>query len=186
MLLLGMGVFNLSFLHCYTFSGWSIGETPYLPLLDRQRLAAAKQAQSGIQPENRAAWTPLSLREYMGLSMAGQTLAINTEHHTVYFELLSTLDMLPKVGEEREHWFQRVHAYETENEVRIEDMVGTVQEMRRREAVHRKMAASGIAMGANDEILGTVKEVFVNGVKVTGESLQEADADIEETLNGVV
>lgn len=123
----------------------------------------------------------------MGLSMAGQTLAINTEHHTVYYELLCTLDMLPRPGEERELWFQRVHAYETENEVKIEDMVGTVQEMRRREAVHKKMAAKGIAMSEySDEILGTVKEVFVNGEKVTGEILQAADADVEETLQGIV
>ena len=75
-----------------------------------------------------------------------QTLAINTEHHNVHFELLSTLDMLPRSGENRELWFQRVHAYEVENEVKIEDMVATVQEMRRREAVHKKMAMKGIAM----------------------------------------
>lgn len=71
--------------------------------------------------------------------------------------------------------------------MKIEDMVGTVQEMRRREAVHKKMAAKGIAMSEySDEILGTVKEVFVNGEKVTGEILQAADADVEETLQGIV
>lgn len=158
-----------------------------MPLLDRQKLVAAKLAQSGIKAETKAAWTPSSLREYMGLSMAGQTLAINTEHHNVYYELLCTLDMLPKPGEERELWFQRVHAYETESEVKIDDMVGTVQEMRRREAVHKKMAAKGIAMNAfSDEILGTVKEVYVNGELVTGELLAAADADIDEALDGIV
>lgn len=143
-------------------------------------------AQSGIQPETRAAWTSSSLREYMGLSMSGQTLAINTEGHAVHFELLSTLDMLPKVGEERELWFQRVHAYEVENEVKIEDMVSTVQEMRRREAVHKKMALKGIAMGEDDEILGTVKEVYVNGERITGDILQSKDADVDEALEGIV
>lgn len=167
-------------------TGWAIGDTPYLPLLARQKLAAAKLAQSGIQAEPRAAWTPSSLREYMGLSMAGQTLAINTEHHNIYYELLCTLDMLPKVGEEREHWFQRVHAYEVENEVKIEDMVGTVQEMRRREAVHKKAALKGIALGENDEILGTVKDVFVNGQRITGDILQSNDVDVDEALQGVL
>lgn len=94
--------------------------------------------------------------------------------------------MLPKPGEPRELWFQRVHAYEVENEVKIEDMVGTVQEMRRRDAVHKKMAVKGIAMGENDEILGTVKEVYVNGEKITGEILMANDADVEETLHGIV
>jgi hypothetical protein len=167
-------------------TGWSVGDTPYLPLLAQQKLAAAKLEQSGIKPETHAAWTPSSMREYMGLSMSGQTLAINTEHHAVHFELLCTLDMLPKPGEEREAWFQRVHAYEVENEVKIEDMVSTVQEMRRREAVHKKMALKGIALGENDEILGTVKEVYVNGEKITGDILQAADADVEETLQGIV
>jgi hypothetical protein len=122
----------------------------------------------------------------MGLSMAGQTLEINTQHHTVHFELLCTLDMLPKPGEEREEWFKRVHAYEVENEVKIEEMVSTVQEMRRREAVHKKMEQKGIALGENDEILGTVKEVYVNGQRITGDILQAADADVEEALEGIV
>ena len=115
-----------------------------------------------------------------------QTLAINTEHHNVHFELLSTLDMLPRSGENRELWFQRVHAYEVENEVKIEDMVATVQEMRRREAVHKKMAMKGIAMSDDDEIVGTVKDVHVNGEKITGDILQASDANVEEALEGVL
>lgn len=174
------------FSHNLALTGWSLGDTPYLPLLAQQKLAAGKTAQSGIQQETRAAWTPSSLREYMGLSMAGQSLEINTQHHTVYFELLCTLDMLPKPEEPREQWFKRVHAYEVENEVKIEDMVSTVQEMRRRDAVHKKMASKGIALGENDEILGTVKEVYVNGQRITGDLLQATDADVDEALEGVI
>ena len=167
--------------------GWAIGDTPYLPLLDRKKLAAAKQTQNDIQPEPKAAWTPHSLREFMGLSMSGQTLAINIEQHETYFELCSTLDVLPRSGEEREAWFQRVLAFEKENEVKIEDMVQTVLQMRRRDAMHKKMAAQNLAMGAySDEVLGTVKEVFVKGERVTGEILEQKDADVNEALDGVV
>ena len=41
-----------------------------------------------------------------------------------------------------------------------QDMVDIVQEMRRREAVHKKMAMKGIAMNDDDEIvIGTMKDV---------------------------
>mmetsp|Transcript_31144 Transcript_31144/g.52069 ORF Transcript_31144/g.52069 Transcript_31144/m.52069 type:complete len:533 (-) Transcript_31144:92-1690(-) len=166
--------------------GWAIGDTPYLPILERQKITAAKQALSGIQEEPKAAWTAMSLREYMGLSMTGQVLAINTEHHNIYFELLSTLDMLPKLGEERELWFQRVHAYEEENEVKIDDMVLTVQEMRRREAHKKKMDAQLAETGYSDDLGGTVKEVYVNGVKISGDVLTANDADVEETMEGIL
>ncbi|KAJ1427287.1 hypothetical protein B484DRAFT_77506 [Ochromonadaceae sp. CCMP2298] len=166
--------------------GWAIGDTPFLPLLDRQKIAASKLGQSSLQTEPSAAWTPLSLREFMGLSVTGQVLSINTEQPRVFFELVSTLDMLPLSGEEREAWFQRVHAYEQESEVKIEDMVKTVQEMRRREALKKKMELKGLNVGAySDEVLGTVKEVYVNGVRITSEYLQTRDADVEETLQGI-
>jgi hypothetical protein len=70
--------------------------------------------------------------------------------------------------------------------VKIEDMVKTVQEMRRREALKKKMELRGLNVGAySDEVLGTVKEVYVNGVRITSEYLQTRDADVEETLQGI-
>lgn len=167
--------------------GWAIGDTPYLPLLDRMKLAAAKQAQNDIAPEPKAAWTVHSLREFMGLSMAGQTLAINVEYHEVYFELCSTLDILPHSGEEKETWFKRVRDFEAENEIKIEEMVDTVIEMRRRDALHKKMEAQNLALNKySDEVMGTVKEVYVKGERITGEILETNDVDVGEALDGVV
>ena len=59
--------------------GWSIGETPHLPDLERKKLVAAKAAQSRTRARPKAAWTHLSLREFMGLAIKGQSLAINNE-----------------------------------------------------------------------------------------------------------
>lgn len=167
--------------------GWAIGDTPYLTLPDRMKLAAAKLAQNELKQDPKAGWTASSLREFMGLSTVGQTLAINTEQPEVFYELCSTLDVLPKSGEGREEWFHRVKAFEKENEVRIEEMVETVIEMRRRDAIHKKMEAKNIAMAAfSDDVLGTVKEVYVKGERITGEILEQKDADVDEALEGII
>lgn len=168
--------------------GWSIGDTPNLPELEKRKLVAAENSKNSLENAPKVTWTASSLREYMGLSMSGQTLAINTDHHNIYFELLTTLDLLPQLDEQREYWFQRVRKFEKENDVMVEDMVGTVMEMRKREAIRKKQLAQSIAMMKNggDEELGSLKELYVNGELVTMEKLQEKDADINETLLGIL
>lgn len=106
--------------------GWCIGETPYLPEQDRKKQLAAKIAASRTMQPAKALWTAGSLREYMGLPMKGLTLAINLEYHNTYFEMISTLDLLPAPGELMEHWFQRIKRYETEMHIELEDMCNTM------------------------------------------------------------
>ena len=161
--------------------GWSIGDTPYLPQLERLKLQANRNAATSLQSGPKATWTPFSLREFMGLSLTGQKLRINVEYHDLYFEMLSTVDMLPKLDEEREAWFQRLRQYEKENEVRIEEMVMTMQEMRRRESLQ---ALNN--QGVKGDGRGTVKPVYVKGELINTESMQAKDVAIDEALEGIV
>ena len=56
------------------------------------------------------------------------------EYNEAYFELLRTLDLLPKnPAEDRGEWFNRVAAYEKENEIRVEDMVRAILEMKKKD-----------------------------------------------------
>jgi hypothetical protein len=162
--------------------GWSIGDTPYLPQLERLKLQATRNASTSLQSGPKATWTPFSLREFMGLSLTGQKLRINVEFHDLYFEMLSTVDMLPKLDEGREEWFIRLRQYEHENEVRIEEMVSTIQEMRRRESVQAMNSKN--AKGGDGR--GTVKQVYVKGELLTTDSMQAKDIAIDEALDGIV
>ena len=166
--------------------GWCLGETPYLPMIDRQKLLAIQLGKSSIQPQPKAAWTSFSLREYMGLSTKGKTLAINTEEHDIYFELVSSLDLLPNESEEREDWFKRLVQFEAENSVKIDDMVRTIQEMRRREQQDMELAKAGIANREGD-LVASVKPVFVLGTRITSDYLEKSDVGIAEILavNGI-
>ncbi len=177
---------TVSYIYNSCHINYFTGETPYLPLLDRMKQEAAKQAVTSLTLEPKAAWTSHSLREYMGLSMKGKTLAINTEQQDVYFDLVSTLDMLPKVGELKEDWFIRVAEFEKENEVKINDMVATVQEMRRREAITKKnnLDSRGVSNMLNDGET-VMKELYVMGNQVNTKSLTEQDVSIDE-LKGIL
>eukprot|EP00599_Poterioochromonas_sp_BG-1_P016076 CAMPEP_0173163426 /NCGR_PEP_ID=MMETSP1105-20130129/19917_1 /TAXON_ID=2985 /ORGANISM="Ochromonas sp., Strain BG-1" /LENGTH=211 /DNA_ID=CAMNT_0014083487 /DNA_START=42 /DNA_END=677 /DNA_ORIENTATION=+ len=167
--------------------GWVLSETPYLPLLERLKLSAYENQKTSLELKPKAAWTSASLRQYMGLSMTGQSLAINTEFQELFFQLLTTLDMLPKEEEQREHWFIRVRNFEKENEVKLEEMVHTVQEMRRRDAIQKKLASQRLQVGGSgpgdSDFTGmTVKEIFVAGKKIDGKFLAENDIDLEEAF----
>lgn len=162
--------------------GWCIGDTPHMPLLDRQRIKAAEASSSKIQLRPKLSWTVLSLQAYMGLGGKAKTLSVNTEALDIRFDLLGTLDLLPAPGEEKEDWFQRVARYEEESLIKLDDMVSTVQEMRRKESKDAKQAALKDLIGAEEY----VKPVFVMGAQVTSESLAKADMDVSERLEGVV
>jgi hypothetical protein len=159
--------------------GWAIGETPHLPVLERRKLAAAKAmaAKGAVDPKD--AWTAHSLRQFMGLSMKHQRLAINLEEHNTTFELLQSLDMLPVPGEEREEWFKRVKEYEAENAISVKDMVQVILDMQRREVKEARMASKA------DSDAEYVKPVYVMGKKITTKALEEADVDVSQALSGV-
>jgi hypothetical protein len=125
--------------------GWCIGETPHLPMVERYKLLAAKAAQTKARGGPKAHWTVTSLREFMGMTMKATKLAINNERPEVHFELLQTLDLLPKPGEEKEKWFVRIGEYEKESEIRLEDMIDTVIEMKHKEQKQAKEAANATA-----------------------------------------
>lgn len=171
--------------------GWAIGEAPFRPLREIQGEQSRLLAQTALQQVPKSSWTPHSLRQYMGLSLAGQKLAINTEESQVFFELLTTLDMLPNIGEIKEDWFKRLRRYEQESELSIQEMVETIQEMRRREKIRLQMQKQGLIVGLEGlqmSSLGnfTAKQLYVQGKAVTAESLQQSDADIEDAMNGAV
>jgi len=44
----------------------------------------------------------------------------------LFHELLTTLDLLPHHGEDKETWFKRLNTYDTESEIKIEEMVNTL------------------------------------------------------------
>lgn len=184
-------------------SGWTLSETPYLPYLEKQKLRSHENAKHSLHTDNSLHWTTGSLREFMGLSMSGQTLAINTEYHEFFFNLLLTLDLLPRYEEGRENWYARLRQFENENEVKLEEMVHTIQEMKRREAIQSKLQAQGLMTENNagnvpedgkkgsfekmedryDEVeVPSFKEIVVLGQQITSQYLQENDVDLGELL----
>jgi hypothetical protein len=160
--------------------GWSIGETPHLPKVARITLEAAKEAalKSHVVPKGN--WTAHSLRQYMGLSMKPQRLAINTEEHEEYFELLNTLDLLPLPGEEREYWHIRLNEYEKENDIMIIDMVHTVMQMKSND---RKRDKAKFKQSDTEEY---IKPVYVMGTLISTKALEEADVGVISQLEGVI
>jgi len=159
--------------------GWAIGDTPHLPITDQQRNKANAIFQSmgkGIAPK--ASWTSSGLRDYMGISMKETKLAFNTEQHDTYFDLLTTLELLPKPGEEREHWFSRIKDYEIKSNVLLDDMVKTMLDLKRREL---QTAKAPVAVASAED---ASKEVYVLGQLVTTKMLSETDLNLQEIMAG--
>jgi len=111
-------------------------------------------------------WTPSGLRDYMGISM-----------QNTYFDLLPTLDLLSKPGEEREQWFIRIKFYETKFNVLLDDMVKTMLDLKRKEIQKSKVP---IAVNAED----AAKEIYVLGQLVTTKMLSETDLNLQEIMTG--
>lgn len=159
--------------------GWAIGDTPHLPLVERKKIMAAQVMLNRTRGVNKAAsWTSHSMRDFMGISMKVTKLAINNEYHETFFELLSTLELLPHHGEDKETWFKRLNTYETESEIKMEEMVNTLLDLRRKEAIEAKKAKVEV----DDE---RRKEVFVLGEKITTKLLAESDISLDERMRGV-
>jgi hypothetical protein len=166
--------------------GWVLSETPHLTLLEKLKLTAGENTKTSLDMIIRTNWTSNALREYMGLSMEGQKLAINTEYHDIFFNLLVTLDLLPREEEIRSNWYIRVRTFEKDNDVKVEEMCYTIQEMRRREAIQKKMMAQSQVYVSNEtgtEFTAiTRKEVYVKGVKIDEKYLQENDMNLNEAF----
>ena len=107
-------------------------------------------------------------------------LKVNTEYHDTYFELLTTLELLPEPGEEREYWFMRLKEYEHSNHIELEEMVLTMMELKKKEERNEKAKAAQALLPTEDRS----KAVYVGGRLVTTKMLDEADATIEELMLG--
>ena len=105
----------------------------------------------------------------MGISMKESKLAVNTEYHDTYFELLSTLELLPYSGEEKEYWFIRVKEYERNSNIMIDEMVHTMIELKYKEIQDAK--ARELAKLNPPEDLA--KDIFVLGQQITSKMLSE-------------
>jgi hypothetical protein len=161
--------------------GWAIGDTPHLPVTDQQRNKANaifQNASKGIAPK--VSWTAHGLRDYMGISMKDTKLAVNTERHDTYFDLLTTLELLPLPGEEREYWFIRLKEYETSSNILLDDMVNTMIDLKHKEILNAKKAAEMALLPAED----APKEVYVLGQLVTTKMLSETDLSLQEIMRG--
>jgi hypothetical protein len=159
--------------------GWAVGDTHNMPKVDRMKIMAAKAAASKGLQQSTVSWTSHALKQYMGQSMKPQTLGINVDFHEAYFDLIKTLELLPKSGEEKEYWFIRIHEYERENLITIDEMVETVLKMKKRESIDAKNA---LLAENNAEY---IKPVYVMGMKISTKALEENDIDITAQLNSL-
>ena len=163
--------------------GWAIGDTPHLPVADRQRIlaieATAAQTHKSSGVGVKSAWSTTALKQYMGISLKELRLSINNEYHDNYFEVICNLDLLPKPHEESVHWFKRISDYETEMDIKLEDMVNTIIEMKKSEEQNKKDREEAAKNRAY------VKPVVVMGNVVTTKLLEEKDLSIEELQAGM-
>ena len=159
--------------------GWAIGDTPNLPVTDQQRNKANaifQNASKGVAPK--VSWTAHGLRDFMGISMKETKLAVNSERHDTYFDLLSTLELLPTAGEEREYWFIRIKDYEIKSNVLLDDMVNTMIDLKHKEILNAKKAMEAALLPPED----AAKEVFVLGQLVTTKMLSETDLSLQDIM----
>ena len=160
--------------------GWCIGDTPVPTILDKTKIATMAMSQSTLKGPTQSLWTCRALMEYMGLSMNGRTLGVTMEVNRVYFELISSLDLLPhSAAEDRGTWFARLSVFEFENSILINDMVTAIIEMKKKDLNKNK---NGKNVDIGEDGLETLKPVFVNGILVNMQSLAELDVNAVEAL----
>ena len=150
--------------------GWCIGEMKFPPLKEKQKLLDASI--EGTRARTRVNWSVRTLKDFMKTTSAQFALAINLEYDEAQFEVLSSLDLLPVPGEQQEDWYIRLFKYEKTNEVRIDDMVKALLEIRRRE------------LSSVSQELDDVKPIFVAGERITAESLELQDLSAEDAVRG--
>ena len=154
--------------------GWCIGESPFLPFEQQQTIQ--QTAIEGARAPTRALWTQRTLAEFTNVSTGGFTLAVNQDIEAARFHLLSSLDLLPQINEQREDWYIRLYKYELANDVRIEEMVRTVLNIRSREVV---LEAGNSQQ--NGDMLHQAKPIYIAGKLVTAEGLEREDLILADT-----
>ena len=112
--------------------------------------------------------------------MKESKLSVNTEYHDTYFELLSTLELLPTAGEIREYWFVRIKKYEIDSNIQVDEMVKTMIDLKHKEIADKK-AAELLALQPQEDM---AKDVYVLGNKVTSTMLNETDLTLQEIMQG--
>ena len=87
-------------------------------------------------------------------------------------------------------WFNRIAAYEKENELKIEDMVRAVLDMKKKDQkrMEREALIQKGLLDEEDETAGNlggekVKPVYVNGQRITMQAMAENDAAADELAN---
>lgn len=167
--------------------GWSVGDTHNVPIMDRDMAQAKKVLSLRTKMEEKSGyWTSNTLQEFMGISHGKHsTLAVNTAGPEAYFQLIKTLDLLPKAREEKEYWFIRVGEYEKANEIKISEMVDTVLEMKKKEEQRLKEAEKQKALQSTATGEDYVKPLYVMGERVTTDMMDRKDIAMEEQLAGV-
>jgi hypothetical protein len=164
--------------------GWAIGETPFLTQMEKQQIEIARQ-NAKANDENRmtlkGAWTTHSLRQFMGLDMKGSSLSINNAEHDVYFEVVSTLDLLPKPREEKEDWFKRLFQYERDNDIQIKDMVRAIISMRKNKVKEQEQKEE------DDEFAEEyIKPIYIAGRRYDQKEFEQSDVDLVQVLTGAI
>ena len=160
--------------------GWAIGDTPNLPVIDRAKLEVTKASASITRAPPKAAWTSTSFKEYTGKSMKAQSLAINNVFDDEYFQLLKTLDMLPRPGEEMEYYFMRIDEYEKENDISMEEMTHTIIEMKKAAEIKAKRDSQSEETGEH------IKPIYFQGQRYSAEELAEKDQNVVEELHATI
>jgi hypothetical protein len=86
-----------------------IGESAYLPAIERNK-RDARIVQQKLKPyvQPKEAWTVHSLREFMGLDINNRSTLTRGNTLDIFFEILTTLDLLPLKNESQDKWFRRI------------------------------------------------------------------------------
>lgn len=77
--------------------GWCIGETPFMTTVDEKKLSQyAGSTDTNITAIKQVeSWTVRALQDYMGVGVGAQTLDVNLDKFVTYYDLLTSLDLLP-------------------------------------------------------------------------------------------
>ena len=139
---------------------------------------------SGLANNN---WTSRSLLEFMGSSSTVRTLSTTVEKNEIYFELIKSLDLLPRVGEDKIGWFSRRGIFEKENELLIDDMVLAMIEIKKKDKMNdynngnNKKSDNKPNIGKGSALNDVFKPVFVNGIQVDLDLMGDSDVALDES-----
>ena len=109
--------------------GWAMGE-----INEKDNMHKGLLYPEGVDGDARghaqALWTAGSLSNFMGLSQTEKKMDLNLNEQEFYFDTVKDLGLLPRNGEQREYWFQRIKKFERHHSVNIKDLVNRNQILR--------------------------------------------------------